>query len=60
MNYLVKDLKKVELHENDIWLVAVKCFVDKDGKEFKTDQLRKASGDNYKRQKLLESILAKI
>ena len=60
MNYLVKDLKKVELHENDIWLVAVKCFIDEDGKDFKTDQLRKARGDNYKRQKLLESILAKI
>ncbi|MBV7270567.1 hypothetical protein [Winogradskyella luteola] len=60
MNYLVKDTKKVELHKNDIWLVANKCFVDKEGKEFGIDPLRKANGDNMEQKKLLESILAKI
>jgi hypothetical protein len=60
MNYLVKDSEKVELYKNDIWLVAIKCFIDEDGKEFKTDQLRKAKGEDEKRKILLESILAKI
>jgi hypothetical protein len=60
MNYLVKDSKKVELHRNDIWVVANKCFVDENRMEFGTDPLRWAKGNDIKRKNLLESILAKI
>jgi len=60
MNYLAKVSKKIEYHKDDIWVVASKCFVDKDGKEFATNSLRQANGDDIERQKLLESILAKI
>jgi hypothetical protein len=60
MKYLTKESNKIKYHKDDIWLVASKCFVDKEGKEFAADSLRKANGDNWQRKKLLESILAKI
>ncbi|WP_027393526.1 hypothetical protein [Aquimarina latercula] len=60
VKYLVYDSKKVVDLDKDIWLVTMRCFVNKTGEEFTESQLRNASGNNITRKRLLESILVTI
>lgn len=60
MKYLSKSSNKIEYHKHDIWIVANMCFLNKENQEFGKDTLRKASGNNETRKKMLESILTKI
>lgn len=60
MRYLVYESNKVEVIKNDIWLVAVKCFVKHDGSEYSEEQLRKASGDKLDRKEKLKSLLSRL
>lgn len=57
VKYLVYDSKKVEVLKNDIWLVAIKCFINIEGEEFTIQQLRDANGNQIQRKQLLEKIL---
>ncbi|MCK8479759.1 hypothetical protein MUY34_03955 [Flavihalobacter algicola] len=60
VKYLVYHLKKVVDLKNDIWNITVKCFVNKEGKEFYNKQLSDAKGKPYQRKALLEEILSLI
>ncbi|MCA0131761.1 hypothetical protein [Winogradskyella alexanderae] len=60
MDYLCEGSNKIEYHKHDKWILANMCFVNKENQEFAKDVLRKASGGNEVRKKLLESILTKI
>jgi len=60
MDYLSEGSNKIEYHKHDKWIVANMCFLNKENQGFGKDVLRKASGDDEARKKLLESILAKI
>lgn len=60
MDYFCEGSNKIEYHKHDKWVVANKCFIDKEGKEFGIVSLRKANGKNMERKKVLESILSRI
>jgi hypothetical protein len=60
MDYLSEGSNKIEYHKHDKWIVVNMCFLNKENQEFGKNVLRKSSGDDEARKKLLESILAKI
>lgn len=57
VNYFVHEMALVENPGNDIWLIAIKCFVNKDGNNYTISQLRDARGNNLIRKGLLYTIL---
>jgi hypothetical protein len=57
VNYFVHEMAFVENPGNDIWLIAIKCFVNKAGNNYSISQLRDARGNNLKRKGLLYTIL---
>lgn len=60
VHILNSDLEIIADMKNDKWVVTTYCFVNKDGDEFETDQLRNASGERIKRYDLLKVILSKL
>ncbi|WP_412560611.1 hypothetical protein [Winogradskyella sp. MIT101101] len=60
MDYLSEGSNKIEYHKHDKWIVVNMCFLNKENQEFGKNVLRKSSGDDEARKKLLESILTKI
>lgn len=59
VKYLVYTSQKVVDLDKDIWLITIKCFINKNDKEFTESQLRNVSVDRLDREELVESILSK-
>ncbi len=59
VRYLLQT-KKIEPMGNENWRTTVKCFLDKNGNEFKTTQLQYANGGKDEKVKLLYSIVDRL
>ena len=57
---IVYESEKIVVVKNDIWLITIKCFVDKDGNSFTDSQLRNASGKRLQRKEQVKGIVAKM
>jgi hypothetical protein len=59
VRYLLQT-KKIESMGNENWRTTVKCFLDKNGNEFKTSQLQYANGGKEEKVKLVYSIIDRL
>ncbi|WP_025743063.1 hypothetical protein [Aquimarina pacifica] len=55
VHYLVRT-KKIEPMGNENWTTTIKCFLNKEGKEFETTQLQYANGGTDQRKEVLYAI----
>ncbi|MGD1847961.1 MAG: hypothetical protein ACFB10_21420 [Salibacteraceae bacterium] len=60
VHYLNNESKKIEALKHDIWITTLKCFVNKDGKDYSENQLKNASGKQQDRYQTLKDILSKL
>lgn len=56
----LSNFQKISIPIKGIWDITCNCFVNKNNKEYKTDQLRNATGKKNERTNYLNSLIEKI